>query len=102
MDRARRVIRSQIVRNVDHGEDDSIMSKTVFREHVSEVVFGIDMFDLDFGILVDSVKEQSKRDSVASGHVSHCRTSTIDDLLDHCCDEKSKASKRESFAFEVT
>ena len=34
-------------------------------------------------VQIDSVKQPIKRDSVGSGHVSHRRTSTFDDHLDH-------------------
>ena len=46
-------------------------------------VLGVNVFDLDFWVQIDSVKQPIKRDSVGSGHVSRCRTSAINDHLDH-------------------
>ena len=46
--------------------------------------FGVTILDLDFGVQVDSVKQPIRRDSVLSGNVSHRRTSTFNDHLDHC------------------
>ena len=51
---------------------------------ISIVVDGVNIFDLDFGVQVDSVKQPVQRDSVGSGHVSHHWTSSFDDHLDHC------------------
>ena len=51
---------------------------------VCELVFGVNMFDLGFGVQIDSVKQPIKRDSVGSGHVSHHRRgSAIYDRFDH-------------------
>ena len=36
-----------------------------------EVVFGVNIFDLDFGFQIDSVEQPVKSNSVGSGHVSH-------------------------------
>ena len=59
-----------------------ITSEIAFRQHVCELVFGVRIFDLDFWIQVDSVKQPIKRDdSVGSGHVSHRRTSAFDNHL---------------------
>ena len=33
-----------------------ITSETAFSQHVSELVFGVNVFDLDLGVQVDSVK----------------------------------------------
>ena len=38
-------------------------------------LFGRNMFDVDFGFHVDSVKQKVKNNPVNSGHVSHRRTS---------------------------
>ena len=43
---------------------------------------GVNIFDLDFGFQVDSVEQPMKRNSVGSGHVSHCRTSSFENHLD--------------------
>ena len=58
--------------------------KLLFGQHVCELVFGVNICDLDFWVRVDSVKQPIKRNSVGSGHVFHCWTSSFDDHLDHC------------------
>ena len=40
------------------------------------------MFDLHLRFQVDSVEQPIKRNSVGSGHVSHCRTSSFDSHVD--------------------
>ena len=52
-------------------------------QHVCELVFGVNMFDLDFWDHIDSVKQPIKCNSVGSRHVSHRRTSAFDHF-DHC------------------
>ena len=52
-------------------------------QNVSELVFGVDVFNLDFGIQINSIEQPIKSDSVGSGNVSHRRTSTFNDHLDH-------------------
>ena len=47
------------------------------------MVFGVDVFDLDFGIQIDSIEQPIKRNSVGPGNMSHCRTSAFNDHLDH-------------------
>ena len=53
-------------------------------QYVCELVFGVVMFDLDFGIEVDSVTQPIWRDLRGSCYVSHHRTPSFDDHLDHC------------------
>ena len=53
-------------------------------QYVCELVLGVIMFDLDFGIENDSIKQPIKSNSVGSGNVSHCRASSLYDHLDHC------------------
>ena len=45
--------------------------------------FGVNIIDLDLAVQVDSVRHSNRRNSVGSGHVSHCRTSAFDDHVDH-------------------
>ena len=61
-----------------------ITSETSFDQHVSELVFGVNIFDLDLAFPVVSIQQPSLRDSVGSGNVSHHWTSSFDDHLDHC------------------
>ena len=53
-------------------------------QYFCELVFAVNIFDLGFGVQVDSVTQPIKRNSLGSGHVSQSRTSTFDDHLDHC------------------
>ena len=55
-----------------------------FGDIVYELVFGVDVFDLDFGIQIDSIEQPIKSNSVGSGNMSHCRTPSFNDHLDHC------------------
>ena len=60
-----------------------ITSETAFRQHVCKLVFGIDIFDWDLGLQIDSVKEPIKSNSVGSRHMSHSRTSSFNYHFDH-------------------
>ena len=42
-------------------------------QNVSELVFGVDAFDLDFGVQINSIKQPIKRNTVSSGNMCHCR-----------------------------
>ena len=55
-----------------------------FGQNVSELVYGVDVFDLDFGIQIDSIKQPVKRNSVSPGNMSHCGTPSFNDHFDHC------------------
>ena len=61
-----------------------LTSETAFRQNVGELVFGIDILDVDFEVQVDSIKWPVQRNSVSSGYVSHHRTSAFDNHLDYC------------------
>ena len=52
-----------------------ITVKLAFRPHVRELVFGVNKFDLDFGVQMNLVKQTVKRNPVASGYMSQCWTS---------------------------
>ena len=60
-----------------------IVRETSFGQHVSKLVFGDNIFDLDFGFQIDPVKQPIKSNSVGSGHVSHRGTSTFNYHFDH-------------------
>ena len=60
-----------------------ITGEVAFGQQISELVFGVNIFGLDFWVQVDSVKQPIMRDSVVSGHVSHSRTLANNDHLDH-------------------
>ena len=57
-----------------------ITCEVPFCQYVCELVFGVDMLDLDFGIQIDSVKQPIKSNSVGSGYMSHCWTSAFKDV----------------------
>ena len=61
-----------------------ITRETSFGQNVSKLVFGVDVCDLDFGIQIDSIEQPIKSNSVGSGNMSHCRTPSFNDHLDHC------------------
>ena len=70
---------------------------------VCELVLGVKKFDLNLGVLIDSIKQPIKSNSVGSGIMSHCRTSPFYDHLDHCFvvfKDVQQASLREEFTFE--
>ena len=47
------------------------------------MVFGVNVTDLDFWVQIDPVKQPIQSNSVGTGHVSHCGTSTFDNHFDH-------------------
>ena len=61
-----------------------ITCETLFGQHVSELVSGVNIFHLDLWVQIDSVEQPIKRNSEGSGHVSHCWTSSFDNQLDDC------------------
>ena len=52
--------------------------------HVGKLVFGVDVFDLAFWVHINSIELPMKSNSVVSGNMSHCRTPSFNDHLDHC------------------
>ena len=74
-------------------------------QYVCELVFGVNVFDLDLGVQIDSSKQQTKSSSVGSGNMSHCLASSLFDHLDHCfvvfkeiqdTDEKNSRLKKQN------
>ena len=61
-----------------------ITRETSFDQNVSKLVFGVDVFDLDLGIQINSIKQLIKCNSVSPGKVSHCGTPSFNDHFDHC------------------
>ena len=43
-------------------------------QYFCELVFGVNVFDLDFGVQIDSIEQPIKNNSVGSGNMSHCGT----------------------------
>ena len=60
-----------------------IARETSFGQNVRELVFGVNIFDLDLGFQVDPVKQPVKSNSVGSGHVSDRWTSSFGYHFDH-------------------
>ena len=46
-------------------------------QHVSELVLGVNLFDLDLWFYIDSVEQPINRNSVGPGNMSHCTTSSL-------------------------
>ena len=53
-------------------------------QYVCELVFGVNVFDLDLGVQIKSIKQPVKSNSVSPGNMSHCGTSSLKSHLDHC------------------
>ena len=61
-----------------------IICEVSLGQYVCELVFGVNVFDLNLGVQIDSIEQPIKSNSVGSGNMSHCRTSPLEDHLDHC------------------
>ena len=61
-----------------------ITCEIAFCQSVCELVFGVDIFDSNLWIQIDSVKQPVKSNSVGSGFVSRCWTSAFADHFNHC------------------
>ena len=61
-----------------------ITCEVPFSQHVSELFFGGNIFDLNLRIQINSVKQPVLINSVGSGYVSHCWTSAFDDHFNNC------------------
>ena len=53
-------------------------------QYVCELVFGVDVLDLDFWVQIDSIEKPIKCNSVGPGNMCHCRASSLYNHLDHC------------------
>ena len=72
--------------------------------YVCELVFGVDIFDSDFRVQVDSVRKPFRRNSAGPGYVSHGWIPAFDDHLDHCFSilKKCKASHQSEETSRLT
>ena len=59
-----------------------VTRETLFGKHVSKLVFGVNIVDLDLRFQVNSVEQPVKRKSVGSGYMSLCWTSAFDNHLE--------------------
>ena len=54
-------------------------------QYVCELIFGVNVFDLDCGIQIDSIEQPIKSNSVGFGNMSHGRAFlSLNDHLYHC------------------
>ena len=51
-------------------------------QDVCKLVIGVDVFDLNLRVKIDSIEQPIKSNSVGSGNVSHCRTSAFNNHFD--------------------
>ena len=59
-----------------------VTKKTPYGWNISKLVLGVNIFDLDLGFQFNFVEQPIKRNSVGSGHVSYCWTSSFKNPLD--------------------
>ena len=52
-------------------------------QDVCKLILGVDVFDLDFWIQINSIEQPIKSNSVGFGDVSHCRTSAFHNHFDY-------------------
>ena len=80
-----------------------IMCEISLCQYVNELVLGVNVFDLDLGVQIDSIKQPINGNSVGSGNMSHCKASSfMIILITASLSSKmyNKASSREAFTFE--
>ena len=53
-------------------------------QYVCESVLGVNVFDLDLGVQIESVKQPIKSNCVGYGNMSHGKVSSLYGHLDHC------------------
>ena len=61
-----------------------ITCEVALSQHVRELVFGVNIFELNLWIQINSVKQPVESNSVGSGYVFHSSTSAFDDHVNHC------------------
>ena len=54
-----------------------------FCQDVCNLVLGVDVFDLDFGVQIDSIEQPVKSNSMSSGNMSHCWTPAFHNHVDY-------------------
>ena len=60
-----------------------ITCETAFCQDVCKLVLGVNIFDLNLGVQIDSIKQPIKSNSVGPGNMSHCWTSAFHYDLDN-------------------
>ena len=74
-------------------------------QYVCELVLGVNVFDLDLEVQIDSIKQPIKSNSVGSGNMAHCRASSFKIILitaSLSSEMYNKASLEKEFTFEET
>ena len=61
-----------------------ITCETALCQDVCKLVLGVNIFDLNLGVQIGSIKQPIKSNSVSSGNMSHRWTPSFNDHLDHC------------------
>ena len=59
-------------------------------QYVCELVFGVNVFDLDFGVQIDSIKQPINSNSVGSGNMSHCMVLILCRIVQSFCSPTHK------------
>ena len=52
-------------------------------QDVCKLILGVNIFDLNLGVQIDSIKQPIKSNSVGPGNMSHCRTSAFNNHFDY-------------------
>ena len=60
-----------------------ITCKTALCQNVCKLILGVDVFDLDLGVQIDSIEQPIKSNSVGPGNMSHRWTSAFHYHLDN-------------------
>ena len=60
-----------------------ITRETTFCQFVRKLALGVNIFDLDLGVQINSVQQPIKRNSVASGNIPQRWTYAFDDHVGH-------------------
>ena len=71
--------------NIEQGQQmiPFITREIAFCQDVCELVLGVDIFNLDFGVQIDSIEQPIKSNSMGSGNMSHCWTPAFHNHFDH-------------------
>ena len=60
-----------------------IMCEISLGQYVCMLFFGVSVFDLDFGVQIDSIEQPIKSNFVSPGNMSHCWTPAFHNHFDH-------------------
>ena len=52
-------------------------------QDVCKLILGVDVFDLNFRIKINSIRQSIKSNSMSSGNMSHCWTPAFHNQFDH-------------------